>query len=146
MIRYTLKCSAGHVFESWFANAEGFESLKAAGHLACAVCGDTQVEKSLMAPSVAPKGDEAAPLPAPVPALSEGSSPQEVALQKFKAHLEANSDYVGRDFATTARAIHEGDQPDRAIHGEASFDEAKSLVEDGVPVAPLPFMTTRRTN
>ena len=138
MIRYTLKCSQGHVFESWFADAEGYETLKAHGHVSCAVCGDGDVEKSLMAPAVAPS---AAP-----PALKGPATPQELELRKFKEHLEANSDYVGRNFAKEARAIHDGDGPDRAIHGEASFDEAKSLLEDGVPVAPLPFMTTRRTN
>ncbi|MEM1237141.1 MAG: DUF1178 family protein [Pseudomonadota bacterium] len=152
MIRYTLKCSQDHVFESWFANAEGFEKLKAAGHVSCAICGDSAVEKTLMAPAVAPKGniDAPAPLPAPPanepPSLAGPSSPQEVALQKFKEHLEANSEHVGKDFAKKARAIHDGDEPNRAIHGEASFDEAKSLVEDGVPVAPLPFMSPKRTN
>lgn len=158
MIRYTLKCSQGHVFESWFANAEGFETLKAAGHVSCAICGDTTVEKTLMAPAVAPKGNVAAStaptperMPAPVPAasepsLSQPSTPQEAALQMIKAHIEANSEHVGRDFAKKARAIHDGAEPDRAIYGEASLDEAKSLVEDGIPVAPLPFMNSKRTN
>lgn len=152
MIRYTLKCSQDHVFESWFANAEGYEKLKAAGHVSCAICGDSAVEKTLMAPAVSPKGNIDAPVPVPAtapvpePSLSTPASPQEVALQKFKEHLEANSEHVGKDFAKKARAIHDGNEPDRAIHGEASFDEAKGLIEDGVPVAPLPFMNTKRTN
>lgn len=137
MIRYTLKCSAGHVFESWFANAEKYDTLRAAGHVSCAICGATDVEKTLMAPAVAPTG---------APALTEAESPQEVALRKLKEHVEANSDYVGPDFASHARAIHEGAEPDRAIHGEASMDEAKSLIEDGVPVAPLPFVSPRKAN
>ena len=137
MIRYTLKCSAGHQFESWFANAEKYETLKAAGHVACAICGDTSVEKSLMAPAVAPKGEVT---------LAGETSPQEEALKQMREHIEANSDYVGRDFASTARAIHDGEAPDRMIHGEASLDEAKSLLEDGVPVAPLPFGGPKRAN
>ncbi|MEM6277064.1 MAG: DUF1178 family protein [Pseudomonadota bacterium] len=142
MIRYTLKCSDGHVFESWFANAEGFDVLKAAGHVSCAICGTTEVEKSLMAPAVSPKQDaQTAPAPLDAPA-----SEAEVAMRKLKDHIAKNSENVGREFATTARAIHDGDAPDRAIHGEASFEEAKSLVEDGIPVAPLPFSGPRRAN
>ncbi|MEL6914183.1 MAG: DUF1178 family protein [Pseudomonadota bacterium] len=138
MIRYTLKCREGHAFESWFSTAEGYEELRAAGHVTCAVCGSAEVEKSLMAPAVS--------APAEAASLKAAASPQEVALKKFKAHLDKNSDYVGRDFATRARAMHDGTEPDRAIHGEASFEEAKSLVEDGVPVTPLPFQSPRRTN
>ncbi|MEO0485850.1 MAG: DUF1178 family protein [Pseudomonadota bacterium] len=159
MIRYTLKCSKDHVFESWFASASGFETLKTAGRLSCAVCGDAAVDKTLMAPAVAvaspaPETPERA-VPSEAPKAAEGpalpdlttpTTPQEVALQKLKDHVEANSEHVGRDFARRARAMHDGTEPDTPIHGEASLKEAKSLVEDGVPIAPLPFMTTRRTN
>ncbi|MEM1100330.1 MAG: DUF1178 family protein [Pseudomonadota bacterium] len=138
MIRYTLKCKEGHAFDSWFSDASSFDSLRAAGHVSCAICGSSEVEKSLMAPAVGAPAD-AAPLRAE-------PAPQEVAMQKFKAHLEANSDYVGRDFAARARAMHDGSEPDRAIHGEASLEEARSLAEDGVPVAPLPFQSPRRSN
>ncbi|MEM1233592.1 MAG: DUF1178 family protein [Pseudomonadota bacterium] len=142
MIRYTLKCSDGHVFESWFANAEGFDALKAAGHVTCAVCGTAEVEKSLMAPAVSPK-QEGPATPAP---LDAPASEAEIAMRKLKDHITKHSENVGRAFATTARAIHDGDVPERAIHGEASFEEAKSLVEDGIPVAPLPFIGPRRAN
>ena len=142
MIRYTLKCSQDHVFESWFADAEGFGRLRAAGHVACAICGDTDVQKTLMAPAVAPKGDAAAP----GPDLSRAASPRERALRKFREHVEANSEHVGKDFAKEARAMHDGQAPDRAIHGEASFAEARNLIEDGIPVAPLPFLSPKRTN
>jgi len=42
--------------------------------------------------------------------------------------------------------MHQGDVPERSIHGEARADEARELIEDGIPVAPLPFMPTRKTN
>ncbi|MEM8592358.1 MAG: DUF1178 family protein [Pseudomonadota bacterium] len=144
MIRYTLKCREGHVFESWFANAQGYESLKSSGHVLCAVCGSGEVEKTLMAPAVS--GNAVEPDVAPEPSLKAPASPQEVAFEKFREHIETNSDYVGKEFATKARAIHDGEEPGRAIHGEANFEEAKALIEDGIPVAPLPFMNTRRTN
>ncbi|QPH55331.1 DUF1178 family protein [Pontivivens ytuae] len=136
MIRYSLKCRDAHDFESWFANSETFDTLAAGGHVACPVCGSTEVEKAVMAPRVATR--EAAP-------LSKPASPAEQAIAELRKKVEAESDYVGRDFAAEARRIHEGEADERAIWGEASGKEAKALVEDGVPVMPLPF-GPRRTN
>ncbi len=136
MIRYSLKCSDAHDFESWFADSETFDRLAAGGHVACPVCGSTAVEKAVMAPRVATR--EAAP-------LSKPASPAEQAVAELRRKVEAESDYVGRDFAAEARRIHGGEADDRAIWGEASGKEAKALVEDGVPVMPLPF-GPRRTN
>ena len=138
MICFTLKCAEDHRFESWFPSAEAFERLKAAGHVTCAVCGRTSVEKAMMAPGVA-TGTPDRPLSAP-------ASPAEQALAELRRRIEATSDYVGRDFAAEARAIHDGDAPQRSIHGEARADEARALVEDGIPVAPLPFRTGRKNN
>ncbi len=131
MIKYTLTCKDGHSFDSWFASADAFEGVARAGHLACAVCGGGEVRKSLMAPQVATseKGT----------ALRQPESEMEKAVAQMRDHVEANSDYVGKDFVSQARAMHDGDAPERAIHGEARLDQAKKLVEDGVPVVPLPF-------
>ena len=145
MIHYALKCSDGHSFESWFQSASAFDKLFAAGLVTCAVCGTTAVEKAMMAPPVrsarkaVPAGGESRPLSAP-------ASPAEQALAELRRRIEATSDYVGRDFAAEARAIHDGDAPQRSIHGEARADEARALVEDGIPVAPLPFRTGRKNN
>ena len=157
MIRYTLKCDQDHQFESWFQSAEGFDTLKAAGHVACAVCGSSNVEKSLMAPKVRPArkaaqagGAVASPVSdgpaAPGPDLSAPSNDLERAMLEMRKQIEDNSDYVGMNFATEARAMHEGEKPDRAIYGEANAAEAKKLIEDGVAVTPLPFMPNRKTN
>lgn len=141
MIKYSLKCDQDHAFESWFANAEAFDTLKAAGHVACPSCGSARVEKALMAPKVTPARKAAS-----VPRLTGEITPQEKALAEMRKHVEENSDYVGGNFAKEARAMHDGDVPDRAIHGEASFKEAKALVEDGVPVVPLPFAPKAKQN
>jgi len=147
MIRYALKCSANHPFDSWFANAEAYESLKSAGLVACPACGDTKVEKSLMSPGVQPARSAASKLPEPRPAAALPEAPQvDQRLAELRKHVEANSDYVGLEFAAQARKMHDGDIPHRSIYGEAKPDEAKKLVEDGVPVAPLPFAPTRKTN
>jgi len=135
MIRYALTCEQGHQFDSWFQSAEGFDTLRRAGHLACAVCGSSDVSKSVMAPGLSTKG-----------ALTVPSSKAEEAVGAFRKSIEANSEDVGTNFATEARAMHEGDAPERAIYGEAKLEDAKSLVEDGIPVVPLPFLPKRKTN
>lgn len=144
MIRYTLRCDREHSFESWFASAEGFERLSADGRLCCSVCGSARVEKSLMAPAVTAAREAAEA--AGEGALGAPASEVEAALAALRREIEANSDYVGLNFAADARAMHEGDMPERPIHGEARLEDARALLEDGVPVAPLPFLPRRKTN
>ena len=138
MIRYDLKCDKDHSFDSWFASADAFEALQKTGHLTCPECGSTKVEKSLMAPKVRSSRKAAS--------LSKAETEKEKALAKIRDEVEKNSDYVGMNFAAQARAMHDGDAPARPIYGEAKLEEAKSLIEDGVPVAPLPFTPKAKTN
>ncbi|MCE8009138.1 DUF1178 family protein [Aestuariivita sp.] len=148
MIQYALKCTDGHRFDSWFQSAEAFDKLARAGMVVCATCGTTEVSKSVMAPRVRP-GRKAAPVPVPkdgAGSLSTPATPQEQAMAQLKQHIEQNSDYVGTSFATEARKMYDGEAPERPIHGEAKPEEARKLIEDGVPVAPLPFRLTRKTN
>lgn len=154
MISYTLKCSKGHRFESWFQSAAAFDTLKDGHHLSCAICGSSEVEKAVMAPAVSAARNKAKRPAEAEMAKATGAGeptrdvPSDVkdALQKLKAHVEANSDYVGTSFAKQARDMHLGDAPERPIYGEASPADAKALVEDGVPVLPLPFAPTKKVN
>lgn len=151
MIRYALRCRSGHDFESWFRSAEAYDTLRAAGHVACPECGVSEVEKALMAPQVRParrKAAAAPPAPAEAPAapLSAPASEREARLAALRREIEAKSEYVGMQFAAEARRIHAGDAPERSIHGEARIEEARALVEEGVPVAPLPFLPARKAN
>ncbi len=149
MIRYTLKCDNDHSFDSWFRSADAYEKLRATDMVCCAVCGSLRVKKAVMAPPVRPArsakrpadATAAAGQPASPPAgpLSQPASQAETALAELRAKVEASSEDVGRDFAREARAIHYGDAPSRPIIGEAKPAEAKSLIEDGIPVAPLPW-------
>jgi hypothetical protein len=136
MIRYALKCDEDHAFDSWFQSAEAFDSLLAAGHVSCVICGSTKVDKAVMAPRLRTRDEARRPLSGP-------ASPAELALANLRRKIEAVSDNVGKNFATEARAIHNGTAPERPIIGEATPTEAKSLIEDGVPVAPLPWQTRR---
>ena len=145
MIRYTLRCAEGHDFESWFQSAEAYDALASSGHLACAVCGGGGVEKALMAPKVTAAKAVAEPANADRP-LSRPANPMEAAIAKLREKVERESTYVGGKFAAEARAIHAGEKPDRPIWGEATGAEARSLAEDGVPVAPLPFRPRAKSN
>ncbi|MEL7131923.1 MAG: DUF1178 family protein [Pseudomonadota bacterium] len=145
MIKYTLKCAKGHGFESWFASADAFDNLKAAGHVSCAVCGNPDVSKAIMAPRVSTaKAD--GPAPSLDQPLSKPASELEAAMAQMRDAVEKNATYVGGNFASEALAQHLGEQPDRPIWGEANREEAKRLIEDGVPVAPLPFVPSRKAN
>ncbi len=145
MIQYALKCAEGHQFDSWFQSADAYDKLANAGMIVCAVCGSPKIQKAVMAPNVRVKSASDAE-PAAVPALSEPQHPAEQALAELRRKVEENSDYVGDDFASEARAIHEGESPERSIYGEARPDDARALMEDGIPVAPLPFLPQRKTN
>lgn len=150
MIRYTLKCAEGHQFDSWFQSADAFGALETKRLLSCAVCGGSDVTKAMMAPGVAKRGAASTTPPTPSdvpekPSLTTPANPMEAALAKLRAHVEAHSTYVGGNFAREARAIHLGEAPERMIHGEAQPEEAKALIEDGVPIAPLPIIPKDRS-
>lgn len=140
MIRYTLHCEAGHAFESWFASAAACDSLSKAGQLTCPECGTAKVDKTLMAPMVA-KGSARA-----TDRAIDQATDHAAALAELRRQVEANSEYVGMNFVAEARAMHLGDRPERSIYGEARPDEAIKLLEEGVPVAPLPFLPTRKAH
>jgi hypothetical protein len=132
MIRYALACAAGHEFEGWFSSSEDYDNQSERRLITCPVCDSPEVRKQIMAPALATGGSRefAAGEPA-MRAMME-------ALGRIRRHVEANFDNVGDRFAAEARAIHEGKAEDRGIYGQATPTEVKALVEDGVPIAPLP--------
>jgi hypothetical protein len=134
MIVFDLKCSAqGHVFEAWFGSNEDFEDQQARGLVSCPVCGGADVAKAPMAPRVAAKGNRSND---PSPAAMKKMLAEMAGLQK---KMLENSEHVGDRFPDEARAIHLGEAEARAIHGRATREDAQSLADDGIPVAPLPF-------
>ena len=132
MIVFDLKCAAGHVFEAWFGSSAAFEEQRVGGLLACPLCGDSDVAKAVMAPAVSAKGNSRPADPQAVKAAMQ-------ALAAMQAKALEGSTWVGGAFADRARAMHDGEEPRAVIHGRATPEQAKSLVDDGVPVAPLPF-------
>ena len=155
MIRYALECACGERFEAWFRNATSCDDQLKTGVVTCPVCAGSEVSKALMAPSVPKREAAADPVLATTPA-EQVSAPEtsaegpnfaafatraiEQKLRALRAHVEATAEPVGKNFANEARAIHEGEAEERAIYGEATPKEAEELLEDGVPVAPIPWI------
>ncbi|WP_010186187.1 DUF1178 family protein [Sphingomonas sp. PAMC 26605] len=145
MIVFDLRCSRAHVFEAWFGSSATFEEQRERGLLVCPVCGDTAIGKAVMAPNVGAKGNSrnvVAAKPGSASAVSPTPSPQalKAALQAIaaaQAKALETSRWVGRGFADQARAMHVGETASVPIHGETTLAEAKALVDEGVPVAPL---------
>lgn len=147
MIRYALQCDQGHPFEAWFRSGADFDK----GETACPVCGSLAVSKAVMAPQVARKDrGEAAPAAG---AKSEKlrlatADPRQqamiAAIKELRRQVTENADYVGDKFAEEARKIHYEEAEKRGIYGEATGEEAKALVEEGIEVHPLPVLPEDR--
>ena len=134
MIVFDLRCAPqGHVFEAWFGSTADYEAQQARGLVSCPICGAAEVEKAPMAPQVGAKANRS---DAPSPQAMKAMLAEMASLQK---KLLETSDNVGDRFPDEARAIHLGEVEARAIHGRASRADAEGLIEDGIPVSPLPF-------
>jgi hypothetical protein len=138
MIVFDLLCApSGHVFEAWFASSDAFETQKAGGLIHCPICSSGDVGKALMAPNIPAKSNRRSVT------VAKSETPDAktmlAALAKAQAAVLENSSWVGRDFATQARAMDAGEIDKASIHGEASHSEVKSLIEDGIEIAPLPL-------
>lgn len=140
MIRYALTCDHDHEFEGWFGSSDDYDDQQARGLVECPVCASKQVRKQIMAPAVAGTKRTVKDLePAKMQAMMMEAA------GRIRRHVEENFDDVGDSFASEARAIHEGRAEDRGIYGQATPKEVRELVEDGVPVAPLPGEPPKKT-
>ena len=155
MIRYNLRCERGHAFESWFQSSQAYETQEKRKLVNCPSCGSAKVERAIMAPQIVSKKsrDRAAPAPAPATeATTPASTPLMMAqerelrakLRELRDHIVKNADNVGERFPVEARKMHYGDIEHRPIYGEASPEEARSLIDEGVEVSPLPVLPDDR--
>ena len=160
MIRYALRCERGHVFESWFQSSSAYETQEKRKLVNCPACGSAKVERAIMAPQIVSKKgrDSAAPAPAAstdvaaTEVATPGSTPLLMAqerelrakLKELRDHIVRNADNVGERFPNEARKMHYGDIEHRPIYGEASPEEARSLIDEGVEVSPLPVLPEDR--
>lgn len=141
MIRYALACEHDHEFEGWFGSSNDYDDQQARGLVECPFCASKQVRKQIMAPAVSGTKRTVKDLePAKMQAMMMEAA------GRIRRHVEENFDDVGDSFAAEARAIHEGRAEDRGIYGQATPKEVRDLVEDGVPVAPLPGEPPKKTD
>lgn len=165
MIRYALACERSHEFESWFPSSAAYDEQVERSLVGCPVCGSTNITKQLMRPSIARRDlghqrtvenhaeETPAQLPAvvdtpepapPVALLSEREHQLRAMLREIREHVTKNAEDVGDRFVDEARRMHYGETEHRSIYGEATIDEAKALIEEGVEVQPLPVIADDR--
>lgn len=133
MIHYDLICEGEHGFDAWFKDSAAFERQKRRKQVVCPVCGSTKVGKALMAPAIARGRSEESQKQL----MAAGQAVR--ALAAMRKHVEQNCDYVGERFADEALKIHHGEVEKRDIYGEATDDQARSLKEEGVAFARIPW-------
>ena len=156
MIRYNLRCDRGHAFESWFQSSSAYESQEKRKLVSCPACGSTKVERAIMAPQIVSKKSKDSTAPSPPAASTEIAAPASTPLlmaqerelraklKELRDHITKNADNVGERFPNEARKMHYGDIEHRPIYGEASPEEARSLIDEGVEVSPLPVLPEDR--
>jgi hypothetical protein len=136
VIVYNLHCPSGHEFEGWFKDMAAYDQQSGSGALSCPMCGGTKIEKSIMAPAVKGSATKAKGKAEPTP---EQRAEMRRFMSGYRKFVEANSEYVGKEFAGEARKIHHGEAEERPIYGESTLAEAKELVEEGIKIAPVPL-------
>ncbi|WP_213772034.1 DUF1178 family protein [Bradyrhizobium sp. dw_78] len=159
MIHYNLRCERGHAFESWFQSSSAYEAQEKRKLIGCPVCGSDRIERAIMAPQIVGKKGRGDAVPAPAPVAAETAAAPAAAatplmmaqerelrakLKELRDHIVKNADNVGERFPNEARKMHYGDIEHRPIYGEASPDEARALVEEGIEVSPLPVLPDDR--
>ncbi|HEY0850973.1 MAG TPA: DUF1178 family protein [Bradyrhizobium sp.] len=155
MIRYTLRCEQDHSFESWFQDSSAYDTQVRRKLVTCPVCGSVKIEKAIMAPQIVSRkgrNKTAVPVETPAEAPASESTPLMMAqerelrakIKELRDHIVKNADNVGERFPTEARAMHYGDKEHRPIYGEASPEEARALIDEGVEVSPLPTLPEDR--
>ena len=149
MIHYQLRCAGDHGFDGWFRDSAAFDAQAGRGLVECPVCGDTKVNRALMAPRIAKArpvldavGKPEAPIAPPESPKRGVALPDGVraALQRLRAEVERNCDYVGPDFAEEARRIHRGESDRQGIYGESTPEQAEMLADEGIEVARIPWV------
>ena len=139
MILYELKCPAEHFFEGWFRSSDGYDEQRAAGEIACPICGTHEIEKAMMAPRL---GRSDKNLPATPEKAAKLPSPMEQLqlLRGLRKAIETGCENVGDRFAEEARKIHYGEADARGIYGNTSSEEAEKLSDEGIDFAQVPWV------
>ena len=147
MIVFDLSCDHSHGFEGWFRSSDDYAQQKDSGLLSCPICGSTNISKAPMAPAVPVRSNRSSSAPSSSigsedTQFANGQMPEEVA-NAFRALAAAQqkalskSEWVGDRFAEDARAMHYGEADEKPIHGRATAEDARAMLDEGIAVAPL---------
>ena len=139
MIKYRLLCnSCSNNFDSWFATSKEYEKLKKLKLFNCPICNSSNIEKSLMAPSVINKKNNKSDLNIKKHLEIKNK------LKEYKNFIKNNFEYVGENFAYEARSIHYKNKKNKkGIYGKASIDEVKELLEEGIETEVVPWINDK---
>lgn len=145
MIKFSLRCNGKHNFDSWFKSSEAFDKLGASGLLSCPICGSNEVKKNVMTPQVQSSSTHVKEVKNK-PSFSAPPTPADLMMQKLRNLIDTKFENVGEKFVTEVRAMDAGEIPRRSVIGDASLNDAIELLEDGIPVTPVPWLDKRKSN
>ena len=138
MIIFNLECKlCGVNFEGWFENSAEFEKQKKQNIINCPSCNSSSITKALMIPNISKKSNSKDKIIKKTIATK---------MTKYKKIIEENFDYLGDKFTEEAKKIKYGEAKDRPIYGEATIEQTKELIDEGINVEPLPFAPKRKIN
>jgi hypothetical protein len=142
MIHYDLICDQGHEFDGWFSNSAAYDTQAERGLVACTHCGSAKVQKQIMAPGIPAKSNRKSGAPQRMAAgpIDPRMAAMMQMMRDYRKHVETHAENVGDKFAEEARKIHYNETEARGIYGNASSDDAKALIEEGIEVHPIPVL------
>lgn len=141
MIHYDLICKQGHKFDGWFSTSTAYDEQRGNNDIRCPSCGTAEIDKQLMTPSIPRKGNSKNSSRQLVSSVGDPQMKKLVdKLRELRQHVERHADYVGDRFADEARRIHYKEAEERGIYGEATPDDARALIDEGIEVQPLPLL------
>ena len=137
MILYDLNCENGHTFEAWFASSEQYDKQNKKKLINCPICNSNKIKKALMAPNL--KGSKKSNKSFDEKKAKDENKKFKTKLKEFKKFIESNTEDVGKNFTEEAKKIYYGETKSRSIRGETTKEQAEELVEEGIPIAKLPW-------
>ena len=136
MIKYNLKCSNEHEFESWFSNSEEFDKLNKKKLLECIYCNSKIINKSIMAPMISNSNKGKFHLDLTDRDLKNEKNE----LQRLRKYIEKNFEYVGKDFSKKVREVFYDKKSKQAIYGTTTLEEREELAEEGIDLVSIPWV------
>ena len=138
MIKYLLKCSNKHEFESWFSESTQYEKLKKRKLIECIFCKSKDVDKSIMSPNIVGKNN----IPQEQYDNKEFKKIKKD-LIKIRKFVEKNFKFVGDRFTREVREIYYDNKKNKNIYGTASLEEKLELEEEGIDLASIPWLDNK---